>query len=225
MRKIRPLARYFLAPFFNNIGYLAIYILGYSILILFLYANKPISSYQILYQQISYFNFILIFTISAGIVGNEFMNSHIELIFTKPIRKESFFIYKFFTLILLWFFLLIISLISGFVIIYHSIPNFSKLLSNCLIFIVIDGITAFCFLFFLSSWTKGSQNVIFYFLIFFAYHLKENAVEWKKYLLPFQSLFLIKKSGLLFVTYLFFYDLILFSCALLIIKRKEMIVR
>lgn len=233
--------RYIILRSLNNLYLILVFLLGIVFLIIYMVAAQGID-FQNAYPSFNAFNFLVLLVLGAGIIGGEIASGHIELIFTKPIKRGLFFFYKYlgtltvsFLLILLFAFFSVLTSIFLNILFGYSLPDFSPLF-KLILYLTLNQITTLSLLFFISSWTSGTLNsflllggvlgypLLSYFLISKYPSLNELLPIIKDILNPFKiELFLAKNFsifGMLF--HCFLYPISLLAIAILIINKKEL---
>ncbi len=166
--------RYIILKSLYNIYLLFVFLGSSVILVIYITIAKEID-FKNVYPYYNAFNFLILLILGAGIIGGEIYHGHIELIFTKPIKRGLFFLYKYLSTLvvsfLTFFIFIVLSLfVSIFFYIFFQFPVYHLLdLLKLLFYMIINQITALSLLFFISSWTSGSLDsflllggVIFY---------------------------------------------------------------
>lgn len=241
MRVFWGIFKYTLLKFLNSPALLLVFLIGLIVLtITSIYTGDM--NFVDAYPYYQMFNFFLALVLGAGIIGGEFSHGHIELIFTKPIKREIFFLYKYFSAFLCSFFLILISIMLSLLLfiflklfiiqdLSFSFPAFLK----TFLYMFLNQITLLSLLFFLSSLTSGSQNSLFllfgtFFFSFFTRFISVRFPSLAKQITLLSDLLSPFKVDVLrghdfsFFSFLFhwiIYPLSLLLMGILIVNKKE----
>lgn len=240
MTKFSGILRFTILRTLNNLYILGLFLGSLVTLIIYIISAGGIN-FQNAYFSFNALNFFLILILGAGIIGGETSHRHIELIFTKPIKRGEYFLYKYIsTLIvsasLIFLFLtfsILISILLHFFLEF-PLPKFSPSF-KLLFYLFLNQITILSLLFFISSWTSGSLDsflllggVFFYPWINYFLTARFSTINKflqtiKDILNPFKiEIFLFQDfsfSKLLF--HFFIYPIFLLFVAILIVNKKE----
>lgn len=240
MSQFLGILRYTILKTLNN--YYLWFLLSVSLVIMTIYLKSAEGiNFSNAYPFYNAFNFLLILIIGAGIISGEISRSHIELIFTKPVKRSIYLLYKYISTIIVAFFMVSVFLVFSALIpiLFHfffnfSLPHFTTLL-KLLLYLALNQITTFSLLFFISSWTLSTLDsflllggVFFYPLINYFLTARfpsiNNLLQTLRDILnPFKiEIFLsygFSFPRLLF--HFFIYSIFLLFVAILIVNKKE----
>lgn len=240
MNRFSGILRYTVLKTLDNLYIWGIFLGSLVVLIIYIIIAKEID-FKNAYFAFNAFNFFFILVSGAGIIGGEISHGHIELIFTKPIKRGEFFLYKFLSTLLVSTMLISLLLTSSVFIatLFHfflkfPLPDFFSSL-KLLLYLILNQITTLSLLFFISSWASSPLDsfllfggIFFYPMInsFFMARFPSinNLLQTIRDILnPFKiEIFLshgFSFPALLF--HFFIYPLFLLLTAILIVNRKE----
>lgn len=236
MTEFKGIFKYVVLKNLQNIYFLSVILIGIIILIIITFNAKALD-YNGAYRYLNLYGFFIALSIGKGVISEELSNKHAELIFTKPIKRETYFLFIYIGCLILSFIAITgFMLISAIISIYYSsfsLISFLKVLS----YICLNQITIFALLFFISSWAPGSSNSVLLFFLVFSYpifrlfifsknpHLENTINLLKDIITPFKiDPFINRKfSASLLIYHWFFYPISLLYGTLKIVKNKEII--
>lgn len=162
----RGILKYTFVRFYRDYPILGIYLCS-MILFLVIAGFDPVflsleSSGEYIYGRTFFFNVILSLALSAGILGREIRDGFMVMIVSKPIKRESIYLSKFFATLLYGSALLIIYLlILAFIIIFiHKVNLSFWIVLKAFILLFFDQIAIIASSTFLSSFLPGDLNIL-----------------------------------------------------------------
>ncbi len=236
MTTFKGTLKYVVLKNLNDIYFLSVNLIAIIILVIISFNAKSLN-YDSAYQYFNLYGFFIALSIGKGVISEELSNRHAELIFTKPIKKEIYFLFIYIGCLIMSIItiagFMLISAITSIYFSSFSLVSFLKVLS----YICLNQITIFALLFFISSWAPGSSNSVLLFSLVISYpiirlllfsndpHLENILNILKDIITPFKiDPFINREFSVLKLIYHWFvYPISLLYGTIKIIENKEII--